>query len=388
MLSSSSIPDRDDSNPRSIEHEWDVTGWVPEKSQVCDYGYVVKGMAIGCTREELLKSFKGRAAEIKFVWTPETPEPLFPERVPLLLETFRKIAVGEARKAILVGLGLVAFGGVIALAFQEWDLLYRNIFSVFGMLALVEGGWQLSRTRHYSIEDAEADAGSLRFAAWIENKQESVYTVFLAAFLLIVGSVQAVVGAEQSINIAGLVKPAVWQGQVWRLLTACLMHVSFMHFWMNFLALRHFAKIVEQTIQHAYVPLVFFLSGVCGSLFSMVLYPHTTSVGASGGLMGLLGFITMAACFDRTKYPAKYLRRSVEAIIFVGVWGLVGFAFIDNAAHLGGLCGGLLIGWVLLRPFGKHFERQKFARQAARLGVITLLLLGLVAATAVWKMIR
>jgi hypothetical protein len=35
--------------------------------------------------------------------------------------------------------------------------------------------------------------------------------------------------------------------------------------------------------------------------------------------MGLLGFITMAAYFDKNKYPPKYLRNSIEAIAFVGV---------------------------------------------------------------------
>ena len=166
------------------------------------------------------------------------------------------------------------------------------------------------------------------------------------------------------------------------------MHVNFMHFWMNFLALLHFARVIEQTIHRAYVPLIFLVSGLCGSLFSLVLYPHTTSVGASGGLMGLLGFITMDAYFDRTKYPPKYLRNLIEAIVFVGIFGLVGFAFIDNAAHFGGLCGGLLLGWALLRGSDKPFGNEKFEKRVAFLGVMALVVLGLGAVAAVWQMVR
>jgi membrane associated rhomboid family serine protease len=388
MLSSSSNLKNTETEVPATEQEWEVTGRVPDKPPTGEYGYVVKGEAIGCTREELLAVIQTRAAEIKFVWTPETPAPVFPEKVPLLLDSFRKTALKRARSSILWGVVLVALGVVLAFVFHDWRFLYRNILSMFGALALIEGVWQLARLKRYAMEDAAADGGSLRFDSWINKKHISGYTFFLGAFIVIVGLAQMVAGDVESIKIAGLVKPAVWQGQVWRLFTACLMHVSFLHFWMNLLALLAFARIAEQTIQRACVPLVFLVSGVCGSLFSVVLYPHTTSVGASGGLMGLLGFITMAASFNRTKYPPKYLRNLIEAIVFVGVWGLMGLAFIDNAAHLGGLCGGVLMGWALLRPFDRHFKKQRFDRLLTALGVVALLLLGLVAATAVLKMIR
>ena len=59
---------------------------------------------------------------------------------------------------------------------------------------------------------------------------------------------------------------------------------------------------------------------------SLVLYPNTTSAGASGGLMGLLGFITVAAYVDREKYPPKYLKHLIEGICFVALPGVAGFA--------------------------------------------------------------
>jgi membrane associated rhomboid family serine protease len=370
------------------QHDWDVTGCVPEKPGAGDYGYVIRDVSFGCSREDLVKALRSRGSDIRFVWTPETPELVFPEKVPFLLDTFRKLAAKNARNAILIGLGLFAVGGVIAYGSHVLSLLYRNILAVFGALVLVEGVWQWVRTRHYTLADAEADGSGFRFAAWIKKKRLTGYGVCLAAFIIGVLVVQGFDGAEQSINRAGLVKPAVWQGQLWRLLTACLMHVNFMHFWMNFLALLYFARVIEQTIHRAYVPLIFLVAGLCGSLFSLVLYPHTTSVGASGGLMGLLGFITMDAYFDRTKYPPKYLRNLIEAIVFVGIFGLVGFAFIDNAAHLGGLCGGLLLGWALLRGSDKPFGNEKFEKRVAFLGAMALVVLGLGVVAAVWQIIR
>ena len=387
MQDSSAIVTEETTQALPAQHPWEVEGWVPDKPADCDYGYVVAGQAIGCSRDELNSSFVARGpSQLDFVWTPETPIPVRPEKVALLVPAFQKIAIKAANRNIYIGLGLVAFGFVLARWFDDWELLFRNIFSIFGALAIVEGIWQRIDSRHYSQEDAESDASSLRFGAWVENKQIGIYTFFVAAFIVAVGFFQLLTGDKESIERAGLVKQAVWDGQVWRLLTACLMHVSFMHFWMNAVVLFHFAKIVEQTMRRAYIPLVFLVSGACGSVFSLLLYPHTTSVGASGGLMGLLGFITVGSYLNRDFYPAKYLRNSIEAIVMIGVFGLFGFAFIDNAAHLGGLCGGLLFGWLLLRPYNQKSDNQKAGWQVAILGTASLVVLGLVAFMAIFKM--
>lgn len=374
--------------PPTAQHEWDATGWVPEKPPVCDYGYVARGNAVGCSREELIHTLLSRGPfEIKFVWTPDTPQPVFPEKVPLLLETFKKLAVRQAWKAIGLGLGLIAFGVLVALIAEDWSLLYFNIFSVFGAVALVEGIWQYWRSRRYSLADAEADASGFRFDSWVKNKRISGYTFGLGASIVIVGAVQVLAIDENSIELAGLVKPLVWQGEVWRIFTCCLMHASFMHFWLNLLVLLHFARTIESLVGRWCVPIIFLVSSACGSVFSLFLYPNSTSVGASGGIMGLVGFITVAAYFNKTRFPPKYVRRTIEAIIFVALFGLFGFAFIDNAAHLGGLCGGLALAW-LFKARSPNSLSEKLKARSSMLSIAALVLLGVISAIAALKILE
>ena len=360
-----------------------MIGPIPDKPADVDYGYVIKGQRFVSTREELGKLLETRGAEISFVWTPETPQPVFPEEVPFLIDTFRRIQVREARSVIFIGAAFVAFGVVLAIVFQDWKFVYRNFFVVLGAVVLTEGIWSYARAGHYSQEDAASDASAARFAAWLKKKSTSGYTFALAACICVVGVVQPFV--ENSVEVAGLVKPAVRNGEIWRLFTATLMHATLEHFWINAVALVHFSKIVEHTIQRGLVPVVFLLSGALGSVFSVLLYPNTTSVGASGGLMGLLGFITIAAYFDRAGYPPKYFRRSIEAIVFIGAFGLFGFAFIDNGAHLGGLVGGLLLGWLIFRRGRQHVKSQQTLLKFG--GAAAVLALGVVAATAVYRLV-
>jgi membrane associated rhomboid family serine protease len=167
--------------------------------------------------------------------------------------------------------------------------------------------------------------------------------------------------------------------------TATLMQAGPTHFLLNFIALVQLGKIIEHTIHRALVPWVFLFSAVVGSVFSVVLYPNSTSVGASGGLMGLLGFITMAAYFDRTRFPPRYFRIMMEGIVSVGLLGLFGFAFIDNGAHLGGLLCGLWLGWICFRNKARWIKAHASLIKAG--GAVALFALTVITAYAVQRLL-
>jgi len=330
------------------QREWDVPDSVPVKSTIMDYGFVVKGQTIGCTRDELVESLLQRGGGIDFVWTPDTPQPVRPEQVPFLVGALREIEMDSARKWILWGAAVVTFAVILAFVSESWGKLSRDIIFTLGALLLAAGNTRYWRSRTYTQEDAVNDASAARFETWVQKKSVSVYTIAVIGFLCLVSIVAGI--PEDSDALAGLVKPAVWRGEIWRLFTAPLLQSELTHFIINAAGLVFLSKRTEQTLHRALVPLLFLVSAVVGSIFSLMFDPLTTSVGgATGGVMGLVGFIAMAGFLDRTNYPARYFQRMILLMLaFFGV-NLFGFEFFDPAAGAGGIVAGGILGWLSVK---------------------------------------
>jgi membrane associated rhomboid family serine protease len=313
------------------------------------YGYVDGNSFTGCTKEQLIHHCKRvGVSALDFVWTPEHETLVAPGEVDFLLALYKTKAHKNAIYGLLLGLGLIGLVILIVIISGTlWWNAFRNLLFVLGATITVFSIWSIFESRHLTAKDVAVERQAIKFAKWLETK-DVIYTKYLAALLIIVGCAQVVVGKNESINAAGLVKPAVWQGEVWRLLTCATLHGSFMHIWMNLHALWGQGKVIENIAHRAHLPIVFLLSALGGSVLSLMLYPNSISVGASGGLMGLIGYQLVLGRRRKEMVPAGFYKSVVVSILAMGVLGIVGFALIDNAAHLGGLLAGAVCGVYLI----------------------------------------
>lgn len=138
-------------------------------------------------------------------------------------------------------------------------------------------------------------------------------------------------------------------GDWWRLVSNMFVHGGLMHLILNIYGLTLAAIFVEPILGRNKYFILYGVSGVCGSIASIVWYENTISVGASGAIFGLYGAI-LALLFTNA-FP-KEGKSGILTMIGVYVvinllWGLTGG--IDNAAHIGGLLSGALTGLVLYR---------------------------------------
>jgi rhomboid protease GluP len=74
-------------------------------------------------------------------------------------------------------------------------------------------------------------------------------------------------------------------------------------------------------------------------------------VGASGAIFGLMGAVIVVLYRYRSVYEVRDGRIGIVLAAWAAFTILAGLVdpMIDNAAHLGGLVGGMLTGW-LVRP--------------------------------------
>ena len=168
------------------------------------------------------------------------------------------------------------------------------------------------------------------------------FTVFV--FILQVIS-QSFLGNDYPFLYGGKINQFIAQGQYWRLITPVFLHGSLVHILFNMYALYIIGKGMEMYYGHLEFTLLYFLSGMGGSLFSYLLTP-ASALGASGAIFGLIAADTILIYKNKEIFgpsAKSMLQRSIMIIIINLVIGLS--PGIDNWGHVGGLMVGIIFSW-------------------------------------------
>lgn len=314
-----------------------------------EYGYVDQQGGHGGTRDELV-AYAAGDAPMGAVWTPDGANLKLPEEVPFLFEAMQRRLAATARRKLQLCLGLFVIGGLYLWRSGQWARPTEWAFLLTGLAGLA-AGWSLVSlvsARRLTPERMANTALDHRHRIWLA-RQKSETTKWIGWALLGVFAVQFfVVGLERSMDLAALDRTMVRLGQPWRLVTGPMLHAHPMHLLLNYGALLAFGRMTEVHAGRAYVPIIFFVSLLGGSLFSLTV-GSGSSVGASGALMGFVGFMAVLGWRRRPFLPPGFFRTVMLDLVGVALFGIVGYAFIDNAGHLGGFLTGALLGALLIR---------------------------------------
>lgn len=132
----------------------------------------------------------------------------------------------------------------------------------------------------------------------------------------------------------------VLSGWYWQLFTSMFVHFGFLHILFNMFALYYFGRLNENSFSVPQFLAIYFLSGLLGSVMTLVLLPpDSLSGGASGAIFGLVG--SYVAIARRVQHMGVALLYAI--LIFVQSSFLPG---VNIFAHLFGLIGGLVLGLV------------------------------------------
>ena len=163
-------------------------------------------------------------------------------------------------------------------------------------------------------------------------------------------------------------------GEWWRLLTAMFLHFGILHLGLNMYALYMCGIYLEPMLGKARYTTAYICTGLLASLISTMWLKDdfTVAAGASGAVFGMYGvFLALLT----TNIIPKQLRNAMlqSTLIFVAYNVFYGFkpgSGIDNAAHLGGLLSGMVIGYIFYWGM-KNQEKTKPAMLCVIVALIT-----------------
>jgi membrane associated rhomboid family serine protease len=159
------------------------------------------------------------------------------------------------------------------------------------------------------------------------------------------GGVSTLDGGGTIVRDFGLFGPAVADGEPYRIVTSAFLHAGILHLGLNMFALYILGTLLEPAIGTSRFAGIYLVSILAGAFGALLLDPTQFTVGASGGIFGL-----MAAAFLIAR--DRGLDELASQVGFFVVINLV-FTFsipgISIGGHLGGLIGGGLAAFLLTR---------------------------------------
>ena len=131
------------------------------------------------------------------------------------------------------------------------------------------------------------------------------------------------------------------ENQWWRLVTAMFLHGGLIHIGFNMMSLMQLGPALEELYGSARYFFLYIVTGAFGFLASSFIGHY--SLGASGGLLGLVGAMLAITSKRGGSYMRELRSRLISSVVILFVLGFMGMG-IDNWAHGGGLASGFVLG--------------------------------------------
>ena len=155
--------------------------------------------------------------------------------------------------------------------------------------------------------------------------------------------------------------PWILDGQWYRLFTSMFLHFGVSHLLNNMVLLLFLGDMLEQAAGIWRYKIIYLGGGLAGNIVSLLMDYRTgemvVSAGASGAVFAVIGGIFVILIKQRGKVENLTLPRLVF-VIFLSIYHGFQSTGIDNAAHIGGLLGGIILAFFVYRK--KTPKRQTY----------------------------
>ena len=184
--------------------------------------------------------------------------------------------------------------------------------------------------------------------------------------------------------------PLTVGGQWWRLLSSMFLHLGLLHLVLNMWVLWNVGRLAERLFGHGVFLLLYFFTGLVASLATVAWDASLNVVGSSGAIFGVVGAVLASVIHPGNRTPPAFIRSHCVSLLLFTMFNLLAGALqagIANAAHVGGLVSGVLLGTIIAHPQHDNSESpDRVPRAAVAVGVAgCVLLLSLALDSGNWR---
>jgi membrane associated rhomboid family serine protease len=151
------------------------------------------------------------------------------------------------------------------------------------------------------------------------------------------------VGGSRLVRDFALRGHEVADGEWWRLVTSAFLHASFLHIAFNMYALWLIGGALERYLGPARMLAIYFSAVLWGSAGALIFSPNSLTVGASGGVFGLMAAMLVV----ERQQGVAFLGSSVGGLLVINLVITFLLPGISVGGHIGGILGGAAAALVL-----------------------------------------
>ncbi len=204
-----------------------------------------------------------------------------------------------------------------------------------------------------------------------DNQYITPVNITCAAICVVVYIVLEIMGNTNSGSFmaehGALYVPAViYEGQWYRLLTAAFIHFGLPHLINNLILLVALGSYLERIYGHVRFAILYVVCAMGANLVSLIHMQrsgeYAVAGGASGVVFGMIGAMLFFLISQKGHYKELPIRRFLIMLVLCLYFGFASGGLVDNAAHVGGLIVGFIVGavyfllgklWNLMRRGGR-----------------------------------
>ncbi len=345
-----SLPPRPSDDSEAVP-PWERADFLPV-SPLDSYGYAGNRSKRAGSLEEVRSWIGpgGVSEKVFFAWRPGEGRMRPVAEMPEFFDALRagEVALNQdtlhskLKWAFISGLAAWYAGPMILMGMpRSWIMM---LWACFFVLPVVDCLFRSREWKHTTAADGAELGRDSRFIHWLSWQRSTKLINVLIGLLVVTFILSESAGLGRAVAEFAMSESGVREGRWWQPLTCFFLHGGIVHILFNSMAMLRLGRWVETLTQPLMVPLILVASTLGGSLAGYVLPPDVPSVGASGGVLGLLGFLIVYCRPPERRVPGGFRRQLWQWVIYVAVLGAIGWSVIDNAGHLGGLMAGACLG--------------------------------------------